>query len=299
MAALDPDDLAQAFAEESAPSPAPAYSPPSTTRYGAALRPLVRFLLAVQAAQPGTFDQALAQTPEPQDLTAAMQRVYSLSAKHLAAVYATMTNEQRQYFHSQCIALSEAVKDDMSDLSLAAALMRWIMQGGLPAVQDPAHPDTQSIFKKNFGALEYACKVARPDDTNPEFVKLMVQVKQLQEQKRLGGTSSSSSSSSTNINSNSSSSSSSSSTNSSSSSDGKVSTGAFVAILLLFIAALIGLIVVVVMYRKKSSACPQPAMSVMRQQSIPPPVSDTYAMLGGMGHYDTSFPSLTGSSFPI
>jgi hypothetical protein len=139
-----------------------------------------------QGASLATFADVWASTPTPktvQELTAAVQRVYTMSPKQLMAVFGSLSDEYRQYFHAQCIELSESVKNDMPELSLAATLLRWVLQTALPNMQ--AFPEdsllgTTVTVQKNYSSLDYTCKIARPDDSNPEVIKYATQASQLQ-----------------------------------------------------------------------------------------------------------------------
>ena len=148
---------------------------------------VIRFLSAAAVTSPtNPFSSAWAQTAFANsiaDLTAAMQSVYALPTKHLTEVFYNLSDEYRRYFHAQCIQLSEAVATDMAELSLTAALLRWITQAALPALQplpENASMNTAEIMRKNYSPLDYACLVARPDDSNPEFQKMTARIASLE-----------------------------------------------------------------------------------------------------------------------
>lgn len=190
--------LAEAFLEEDqtpstpqvvAPPPA---APAPPTGYVDTMKNIVRFLTAVQNTPAGDttktqFSQVWARTHTPgsmTELTSAMQAVYAIPPKHLVAVFENIPDDQRQYFHGQCLRLSETVKDDMPDLSLAAALLRWLIQAGMPALQkfpEDGLFGTTANMTKNYAAVDYACRVARPDESNQEVQKAHARVKQLEE----------------------------------------------------------------------------------------------------------------------
>lgn len=289
MATIDADDLAEAFAEDigGSPSPVPVpvpppSSPPSASSYSNIMKNVVRFLLAVSKSQgndptKSEFGAVWAQTPLPNtvaELTSALQRVYAIPSKQLSTVFASIPDEQRQYFHSQCIQLSEAVKEDMPDLSLAAALLRWVMQGGLPALSafpEDATLGTSAIVKKNYAAVDYTCRVARPDDSNPEIQKLVTQVKQMQEQAKRRSTE----------------------TPTPACPPAGASKTVVVVLAVLLALAVIGLIVLGVMYsnNRKGSVVRAPALSAQPQirQS---PLDLSIALGGGSGGEAWGFPDL-------
>ena len=207
--------LAEAFAEEegsvglgsgsglnSNPTPggltpsAVSGTPPPTSNYTGPMLNVIRFLGAVAKTSPATpFSTAWAQTGvtgSVPEITAAMQGVYALPTKHLSEVFYNLGDESRRYFHTQCLELSETVAKDMPELSLATALLRWLTQAALPALAplpESASMNTAELLRKNYNAVDYACLVARPDDSNPEFQKMAGRIASLErellsEQKR-------------------------------------------------------------------------------------------------------------------
>ena len=180
--------LAEAFTEveagELVVTPVPTSNSGTVTsslssNYATPMLNVIRFLSAVAITSPtNTFQTAWSQTSfagSVPDLTAAMQGVYALSTKHLSEVFYNLSEESRRYFHAQCLQLSENVAKDMAELSLATALLRWLTQAALPALQvlpEASAMNTAEILRKNYAAVDYACLVARPDDSNPEFQKM-------------------------------------------------------------------------------------------------------------------------------
>jgi hypothetical protein len=156
------------------------------------MRHIIRFLLAVENTPAGgSFANIWASTAPPAtvaDLTNAMQRVYALPAKQLTDVFQTLTDDQRQYFHTQSIALSELVKNDMSELSLAVALLRWLMQAALPTLQgfpEESALQTSAALRKNYAAVDYAARIAKPEEpvsNTAELQKMSLHVSGLEKQ---------------------------------------------------------------------------------------------------------------------
>lgn len=198
--------LAQAFdvteaaaatdVEVSTTAPTPPSVPPPVSafvsNYAEPMRNIIRFLLAVENTPAGgSFANIWAATALPAtvaELTTAMQRVYSLPAKQLTDVFQSLTNEQRQYFHVQSISLSELVKNDMSELSLAVALLRWLMQAALPTLQsfpEETALQTGATLRKNYAAIDYAARIAKPEEpanNTAELQKMSLHISTLEKQ---------------------------------------------------------------------------------------------------------------------
>lgn len=154
------------------------------TVYADAMRNIVRQLDAVArtpADNPQSFRetwQALGSPATASEMHAAIQRIYSLPPQHLAAVFSSADSQTRQYFHVQAMKLAQAVSQDMPELSQASAIMRWVMQQALPALQNLPEGEqlgTMEEVRRNYAALDTTCKIARPDESNPVVVRLKKQ----------------------------------------------------------------------------------------------------------------------------
>lgn len=154
------------------------------TGYGEAMRNLLRYLEAVARTMPTPGDGTAAfratweSTGSPAtaaEMQATLSRVLQMPASHLAAVQATLDPATRQYFHVAAIQLADAIGADMAELAQAAAVERWVLSDALPALQsmpEEGQLGTRNEIRKQYAKLDGACRVARPDDTNPVVADL-------------------------------------------------------------------------------------------------------------------------------
>ena len=172
--------LAQAQAQASQPAD------DFRTTYGRVLSQLTRFVAAIQTMTPSVDGSPEAVTtalrnkwndiPAPKtiaELHAAVGRMYAMSPQQLSDTLGAADPSMRLYFHGQAIKLAQAVRADSDELAFAAATMRWFLQQALPALQNQAEEGQLGTIKeirRNYAALDAACKVARPDETNPTVV---------------------------------------------------------------------------------------------------------------------------------
>lgn len=155
------------------------------TPYSEPLRNVVRFLVAVAGTRPSadpdvaaTFRAVWESTLTPMtipEMNAALETMYRISPQHLFGVLRAVDPATRQCFHAEAIKVAQAVKADMTELTQAAMVLRWVLTVALPALT-PLPEDSQlgttTEIRRNYAALDEACKVARPDDTNPTCVDL-------------------------------------------------------------------------------------------------------------------------------
>lgn len=178
---MDLDTATSSALTPSQPGTAPTVMTPDMlhTGYSDPLRDVTRFLTAVAQTAPGQdFRQVWSQVGSASttdQMNGVIEQMYKLSPAHLASVLSSTDAPTRAYFHTQALRLAEGVHNDMTEFSQTAMVLRWLMMQGLPAIAhlpEEAVMGTTTELRRHYGAVDSACRVARPDDTNPTCIQL-------------------------------------------------------------------------------------------------------------------------------
>ena len=146
--------------------------------YAEPMRDLLRFLDAVSATRPGAdFRAEWAEMGSPStvgEVNHCLARMKALPPQHLLQTMRTMDAPTRAYFHAQAIKLSHLLKSDMTELVQAVMVLHWVLRvlPHLSSLPEEGALGTSSEVKRNFAAVDSACKVCRPDERNPVCLNL-------------------------------------------------------------------------------------------------------------------------------
>lgn len=173
-------DLASAFDEQSVDMSRPPANPQPTNT--SSLMFVIRFLHAAATTSPGqSFPNVLSSTAPPssgQQATAALQKVFSMNSSQLKSALSELTSAQQQTFADQVVLASRDAESLVTELSVAATLLRWLVQVGSPALPSAAAEAARSALT----STERMCKVIRPEEgSGADMQRAQLTIRDLEE----------------------------------------------------------------------------------------------------------------------